>query len=451
MQSRSVVRVCLVWAAIAPEIWGQTTKLDLRTQTRNVDFGAAPSTRPAKVGTVLPATCIVGDLFFKSDALVSQNLYGCTAVDTWTLLAGGSGVTPTAGFGIAVAGAGPTAEISINTADVPSRARVQSGQDVACVDTGSTDSYACAPLPAFTAYDAGGACTVSPGAVVEICTGTTLVFKANTANSEAATFAPNGLAAKTIQKNHDQALATGDIKAGQLVMVTYDQASDTWKMQSQSGAAGGGAGNHTLLSSTHTDTTGAGAEARGDLLRRGASSWERVTLGTLNRYLKSNGTDVVYSTNAAAGPGSCSGQFVRGVNADAAPTCEAIAAADLPAPSRKRTFGITIDGGGSAITTGVKGYTEVPFACTIDKIRLLADQSGSIVIDVWKDTYANYPPTDADSITASAPPTISSAVKAEDSTLSGWTTAVSAGDTVGFNVDSATTVTRVHLILECSL
>lgn len=112
-------------------------------------------------------------------------------------------------------------------------------------------------------------------------------------------------------------------------------------------------------------------------------------------------------------------------------------------------FGITLDGGGSAITTGVKGYVEIPYACTIQKATTLCDQTGSIVIDVWKDTYANYPPTDADSITASAPPTISSATKAQDSTLTGWTTSVSADDIIGFNVDSITTVTRCHLNIEC--
>lgn len=112
------------------------------------------------------------------------------------------------------------------------------------------------------------------------------------------------------------------------------------------------------------------------------------------------------------------------------------------------SIGITIDGGGSAITTGVKGYIEVPYACTIVRATTLADVSGSIVIDVWKDTYANYPPTVADTITASAKPTISSATKAQDSTLTGWTTSVSAGDIIGFNVDSCTTITRAHLILK---
>lgn len=124
---------------------------------------------------------------------------------------------------------------------------------------------------------------------------------------------------------------------------------------------------------------------------------------------------------------------------------DAATAVTLPIYS---TAGITIDGGGSTITTGVKGYIEIPFAGTIVQATLLADQSGSIVIDVWKDTYANYPPTDADSITAAAPPTISTATKSQDSTLTGWTTSITAGDILGFNVDSVTTITQATLILK---
>lgn len=89
----------------------------------------------------------------------------------------------------------------------------------------------------------------------------------------------------------------------------------------------------------------------------------------------------------------------------------------------------------------------VPFDCTITGVTLLADTSGSIVVDIWKDTYANFPPTDADSITASAVPTISSATKSQDTTLTGWTTAVSAGDILRFNVDSVTDVTQVTIAL----
>lgn len=106
-----------------------------------------------------------------------------------------------------------------------------------------------------------------------------------------------------------------------------------------------------------------------------------------------------------------------------------------------------IDGGGATITTGVKGYLEIPYACTITRSTLLADQSGSIVVDIFKDSYANYPPVVGDKITASAPPTISAATKAQDSTLTGWTTSIAAGDILAFNVNSITTCQRVTISL----
>jgi Protein of unknown function (DUF2793) len=120
----------------------------------------------------------------------------------------------------------------------------------------------------------------------------------------------------------------------------------------------------------------------------------------------------------------------------------------LPATPNVATLTFVVDGGGAAIATGIKGDLEVPFACTINQVSLLADQTGSIVVDIWKDTYANYPPTVGDSITASAKPTIASATKAQDATLTGWTTAITAGDILRFNVDSATSIQRCTISLK---
>ena len=111
------------------------------------------------------------------------------------------------------------------------------------------------------------------------------------------------------------------------------------------------------------------------------------------------------------------------------------------------TVNFIIDGGGSAITTGIKGDIVIDFGCTIQSVTMLADQSGSIVVDIWNDTYANFPPTDVDSITAAAVPTIAAATKSQDTGLAGWTTAITSGDILRFNVDSAATVTRVTVSL----
>lgn len=53
-------------------------------------------------------------------------------------------------------------------------------------------------------------------------TGSLYSFTANTANTGSASLNVNGLGAKTILKLHDLELATGDIEAGQIVVVIYD-------------------------------------------------------------------------------------------------------------------------------------------------------------------------------------------------------------------------------------
>lgn len=111
------------------------------------------------------------------------------------------------------------------------------------------------------------------------------------------------------------------------------------------------------------------------------------------------------------------------------------------------SFGVTIDGGGVAITTGVKGYIEIPYSCTIVGWTLLGDVTGSIVIDVWKDTYGNHPPTVADTICGADKPTIANATKGQG-TAAVWNKNVSAGDIVGFNVDSCTDTTRATLVVK---
>jgi len=107
-----------------------------------------------------------------------------------------------------------------------------------------------------------------------------------------------------------------------------------------------------------------------------------------------------------------------------------------------------IGGGDSAIAVGIQGDLEIPFACTIERVTMIAVQSGSIVVDIWKNTYANSPPVDGDSITASAPPTISSAMKSQDTTLTGWTKAIAEGSTLRFNVDSCATIKQCTLALK---
>jgi hypothetical protein len=100
--------------------------------------------------------------------------------------------------------------------------------------------------------------------------------------------------------------------------------------------------------------------------------------------------------------------------------------------------------------TGARDYVYIPFACTITGWTILAEQSGSAVVDVWKAAYASALPTNADSIAGSEKPTLSSAVKNQDTSLSTWTTSVSAGDVLGFEVESASTLKKLTVVLHLS-
>lgn len=82
----------LPWMAIVCACWASTillvaqTRLDLSTQAKNVDFTQAAATKPNKSGAALPAACSVGETFFLTNAPAGQNLYGCSAANTWNAI-----------------------------------------------------------------------------------------------------------------------------------------------------------------------------------------------------------------------------------------------------------------------------------------------------------------------------------------------------------------------------
>ena len=98
-------------------------------------------------------------------------------------------------------------------------------------------------------------------------------------------------------------------------------------------------------------------------------------------------------------------------------------------------------------TADEQAWVQIPYDCTITGYELTADQSGDIVIDLWVNDYSAFPPTVADTITAAAKPTLSSAQASTDSTLTGWTKTLSAGDYLLANVDSASTLEKAVLII----
>ena len=108
---------------------------------------------------------------------------------------------------------------------------------------------------------------------------------------------------------------------------------------------------------------------------------------------------------------------------------------------------------GAAIAIGHKWDFPFRYAGRIVEVSLLAEQVGSIQIDLWKESLDDYPPTDADSLCGGAEPAIVNAAYALITDLSGWvTTQFAKGETMRLNVDSCVTIERcaVHLKVEVS-
>ena len=115
------------------------------------------------------------------------------------------------------------------------------------------------------------------------------------------------------------------------------------------------------------------------------------------------------------------------------------------------TISIVLDGYGSGISTGIKADIEMGFAGAFASWALIADQSGTIIIDLWKTTYAAYVPGThpiaTDTICGTEHPTITSTYKNTGATLTGWTTTFAKGDIIRVNVDYCSTITRCTLAL----
>jgi len=254
-----------------------------------------------------------------------------------------------------------------------------------------------------------------------------------------------GLKLKDVDASHGLTITPGsDLTVDRTLTVNTGDASRTLTL----------GGDTTLNGGTHsgTNTGDQTISLTGDVTGSGTGSFAATIANGAVSYAKMQN---VSATDKLLGRASAGAGDVEEIDCTAAGRAlldDADAAAQITTlgldNSKIAAINFIIDGGGSAVTTGVKGDLEIPFACTINRATLLADQAGSIVIDIWKDSYANAPPTVADTITASAKPTLSSEQKSQDGTLTGWTASIAAGDILRFSVDSASTVTRVTLSLK---
>lgn len=113
---------------------------------------------------------------------------------------------------------------------------------------------------------------------------------------------------------------------------------------------------------------------------------------------------------------------------------------------------VLFDNADSALTANTKLDVEIPVDITIDSWRVFSNETGSILMGVWVDDYANFPPDSSDALHSGAtgPYLLSTDIlKREDTDLSDWNTQnVSAGQIMRINIDEVSTITRSTLVLK---
>lgn len=228
------------------------------------------------------------------DALVANPL-SQFASTTSTQLAGV--ISDETGSGALVFGTSPTlttptlGAASGTSINLSGAATVGAGVNY-CADAGVSDAYACSLSPAITAYS----------------TGTIYTFKANTANTGAATLNLNSLGAKTIVKTAGgitTTLADNDIRAGSIVEVVYD-GTNLQLISASANAASGGSG---ITVGTTTITSGTATrilrESAGNVVTEDANLVNDGSTVTTGTGISGTARGANFNNGTSTGPSAC--------------------------------------------------------------------------------------------------------------------------------------------------
>lgn len=177
--------------------------------------------------------------------------------------------------------------------------------------------------------------------------------------------------------------------------------------------------------------------------------------GSLTTTIAANSVALTTDTtgNYAAGDAE-GGAATSGDSATSFFSTGTIESARLPSTVTEHEISITFDGGGSELVDNTAIPFPIKHAWTVTGYEIIADQSGSVAFDIWVegDPYdgsnvLDNPPADADSVTASAAPSLTAQRGKFSTTLTGWDTAWAANSMGMVTIDSATTITRATLII----
>lgn len=146
----------LLILAVAAKMVSAQTQINLQTQSRDVDFSAASSTKPAQTGTFLPSSCSPGSVFLLLSSPPGQNVYVCTSSGIWSLQGNGGGAAPNV---MALTASGSALSIGANCGSL-SPCNVRLGNTVFALTAGMTATAVSGAGSAYIYLSSAGVVTV---------------------------------------------------------------------------------------------------------------------------------------------------------------------------------------------------------------------------------------------------------------------------------------------------
>ena len=114
-----------------------------------------------------------------------------------------------------------------------------------------------------------------------------------------------------------------------------------------------------------------------------------------------------------------------------------------------RTINFIVDSGNVEMVSGTKGSLTIDVSGIIESWKIFSEETGSVRVDILKSDYISYPTFT--SICGGNKPQINSGSKAFNDTLTGWDTALRAGDILRFDVDYSINIKRFLISLKLKL
>src|SRR3990167_7139766 len=141
---------------------------------------------------------------------------------------------------------------------------------------------------AIVSYGASHAIKITTNRTISaLADGLLIAFEATKANTASTSLKIGSLTAKEIKKAHNVALASGDLESGMKVIVIYNADEDVFQLLTP--VANADVGFADPMST------------RGDIIVRNTSNaTARLALGTVNKVLASDGSDVAWSATASS-------------------------------------------------------------------------------------------------------------------------------------------------------